>query len=295
MQKRVFLLSALLILAVAGGLATDYLFFHPSLLAGGVRKFGLLKLGGEIPIRAGDGTVWAPPYEKVPPSKFFVYILKEDFSCVWESCGLDGAVVRTLGGYLAGKSFGEPEVVSEFGFDDVSIREKYKSVVIIADRDSKIVGIYPNRDLTDVLNILRLHPPFADFSMLNGVSGYGSLKIGQLAPVRPYGQAPKETKFYLYVFDKKILGQGPCVSVACLGPGYFDYADEFGGWFSSDGELATAAAFGVDTDKLLRAETSLVVIADKNFKIVAIHPNKKASDILTILSFHPELADLSGY
>lgn len=260
-------------------------------------KLGPFVIGKEMPLhfRPGAGTVWAPPYEKIPYSKFYVFIAKNN-SCIWESCGMDGAVVQTLGGYLAGESLSQPVIAEEFGFDNEEIRKRYKSVIIIGDQNAKIVGIYPNRGISNVLSILRLHPKIADFSLLNGVNEAGPLKIGELAPVAPYGGQISEGKnFYVYAFSQNILAKGPCVSVACLGPGYFDYADEFGGWFASDGKLETVKAFGLDVDKLARGEVSLVVVTDKNLRIAAIHPGKIASDILTILRQHPELADLSRF
>lgn len=123
-------------------------------------KFGLFELGKELPFnyRPGDKSVWAPPDEKIPLSKFFVYIAKENFWCIWESCGLEGEKIKLFGGYLAGFTLNQPVFAEDFGFDDKRIRGRYASVIIIGDQNAKIVGIYPNKDIDDLFAVIKFHP-----------------------------------------------------------------------------------------------------------------------------------------
>lgn len=46
---------------------------------------------------------------------------------------------------------------------------RVQSLVLVAQEDGALVGIYPNRGLKDVLPILRLHPDLADFSLLKDI------------------------------------------------------------------------------------------------------------------------------
>lgn len=261
---------------------------------GGVTTFGLFKVGNVLPFRPGDGTGWAYPYDKIPSSRFYVYIAEEKFWCVYESCGLNGSLIRTMGGYLEGRPLEQPDVASEFGFDDDAIWKKYQSILIVGDQNAKIVGIYPNSDMDDVLTILRFYPQLADFSSLEGVKEFGTLKVGDAAPLKPGdAEIPKGKKFYVYAFQQDLIEKGYCIFTACLQPGEVDYIQKLGGWYSSDGKFQTAKAFGLDPDKLSRGEVSLVVVTDKEGRIVAIHSGKTIRDILSILRQHPELADLS--
>lgn len=129
---------------------------------------------------------------------------------------------------------------------------------------------------------------------------------------------PKGKKFYLYAVQKRkydMVGGTPeqwegytprentyqCLIESCRypepdPPHDFLFADmeELGGWFFSNDEESQEMAklFGLDQEKVLRGESSLVVLTDSKGVIVALHPGKTLADTFTILSQHPELVDI---
>lgn len=275
---------------------------------GGVRKFGPLVLGGKSPTGAGDGTF--APYLTVPQLKFYVTIVQDDLWCINESCGIEGALVYTMGGWLemeTPKNF--PDIEEMVGLN-LEKNENIHSIVTIGDREEKLVGIYPNKGLKDLVSILHLHPDVVDFNLLKGVNEFGPLKIGELAPRKPgdptgytknkpsaypLASIPAGKKFYMYVFNKDLIGKGYCAFYECETRKEYpngSYIEDLGGWFSSDGLPETARAFGLDPVKIARGEESLVVVTDPLGKIIAIHPHKTLKDILAILSQLSDVADV---
>jgi hypothetical protein len=94
-----------------------------------------------------------------------------------------------------------------------------------------------------------------------------------------------------------------CFIELCLYPEPFPPQDflfsdihDLGGLFLANytDSPAMATLFGLDHASVLRGETSLVVLADGTDNIRALHPGKTLADALTILSQHPDLADLSA-
>lgn len=296
----------------------------------GVQRLGHIAIGGEAV--AGRGGHTFAPYFEIPLAKFYVTVLDHDIWCSNEDCSLDGALIETMGGWLqAEMTCCGSEIKHEIGLD-LPEQKEVKTLVVVSDSTNKVVGIYPNRGLADVLPVLRLHPDLADFSLLEGVREFGILKVGQPAPLQPgdslaqFGdepprhsitQIPKGKKFYLYAVQKRkydMVGMTPwpseshpfentyqCFIGSCRYPEpdpphdfLFAYIEDLGGWFFSNDEAndALPPLFGLAQDDVLQGTSSLVVLTDAKGIIVAIHPNKTLSDALTILSQHPDLADM---
>ncbi|MFH1192157.1 MAG: hypothetical protein V1655_01655 [bacterium] len=292
-------------------------------------KLGQLKIGGEMPGGPGDTTF--APYMKIPISKFYVSVMEPNSWCINEDCNLDGAFIQTMGGWLEVNHTGDPTLDEFYGLD-LPENKNIKSLVLIGDRDGKIVGIYPSRGLDDVIPILKLHPDLADFNLLKGVDEFGSFKIGELAPLKPGDSIihlsdklvkfspniPKDKKFYLYALQKRkykevgmyngmyeayenkyICSLSGCRYPEPDPPHDFLYADidELGGWFLSNDQSNSEMVklFGLDQEEVLAGKSSLVILTDSKGVIRAIHPNKTMSDALTILSQHPDLADVVGW
>ena len=272
-------------------------------------KIGLLKLGGQIPYGAGDFTL--APYNQIPKSKFYVFMAGDDW-CILESCGIEGNFVQTMGGWLGGENIEQPEIAEDFGLDD-SIR-KYNSVIIVGDANEKVVGIYPNATIKNLFSILKQHPDLADFSLLMGVDKFGSLKLGNPSPIRPgdflqqfkedefiktgyrlsdkevINRLPKHKKFYIFGFEKTFMEKPFCAYLDCFEFGHFEYTRELGGWFSGTNDYETIEQFGLNPQKVNTGEQSLLIVMDPNGLIVAIHPNKKKEDVLSVLWQLPQLA-----
>ncbi|MGK5094847.1 hypothetical protein WDW89_22905 [Deltaproteobacteria bacterium TL4] len=79
--------------------------------------------------------------------------------CVFEDCGIQGGVVECLGGWLSGDSTDQPTYTETLGLDESDAT----SIIVVADQDSKIVGIYPNYTMQNLPEILKRHVNLLDF------------------------------------------------------------------------------------------------------------------------------------
>jgi len=222
----VFILIAIIIAAVI------ILLNYKPLPKGSVRKINRdrdfysepIRIGGSMPSGPGGSTFG--PILNIPNNrKFYVDVAQRDFWCSNESCGLAGSIVQTMGGWIEVENINQPAVVEgAFGLN-LPENKNIKSVVIVGDKNGKIVGIYLNKDYKDVLSILeKNHSNLADFGSLSGVNEFLGLKIGEYAPLRQgddisylfsdkarntENNIPNGKKFYLYSIQKKkniILG-----------------------------------------------------------------------------------------
>src|SRR3989338_66106 len=277
-----------------------------------MKEFGPLAVGSDMPIGGFEGWTFAP-HKTIPASAFYVAIVQDDYWCSLENCDFIGALVKTMGGWLqTTNSEVFPDVKGIMGLD-LEKNNNIKSITIVGDSHSKIVGIYPNIGIQDLLSILRLHPDLAHFDLLKGVDTFGPLKVGEKSPIQPgdltgfqkgiLSEFPNSTiplgeKFYVFSLQKKLLGNGYCAFFECEPPNDYpqgSYIEELGGWFSSDGIRETARAFGLNPDKVAKGEESLVVVTDPNGTIAAIHPGNTFADILGILSQHKDLVDVEEW
>lgn len=332
MQKRPFVvLIACSLLIVATGYFFSSRIDTKDTIAS-VSTLGHIAISGENV--AGRGSLTFAPYHTVPPAKFYVTVVDHDRWCSNEECSLDGALIQTMGGWLqAEKTSGGSEILEEIGLD-LPENKEIKTLVIISDGNNKIAGIYPNRGLSDVLPILRLHPDLADFSLLAGVQEFGSLKVGQPAPLQPgdslarFGNKPARysithvpmgKKFYLFSVQKRkyhmVGGNAPhgrdkpyeneyaCFLSGCRYPEpdpphdfLFANMEDLDGWFFSNDmdNPEMPRLFGLSQEAVLTGTSSLVVLTDSKGIIRALHPGKTLSDALTIVSQHPDLADVEG-
>lgn len=320
-----FIVAFLLVLfAVISFAAYDY----RKLPDESVRKFnrqnepydiGPLKINGKMPNGPGDHTL--APYLEIPESrKFYVSIAEPDIWCVNEDCGIDGAFIQTLGGWLQVDDTDQQEVKATFGLDLLE-NKNIRSIVFVGDNRGKIVGIYPNKKLSDALDILKNYPILADFNILDGVSEFGSLKVGEFAPLKPGDpishlsdeleknskkNVPTGKNFYIYGLEKrkydmvgmyeKYENKYLCFFDSCRypepdPPHDFLYADiyELNGWFLANdiNGRELIKLFGMEPEEVLSGKASLVVVTDASGVILALHPGKTLSDTLTILSLLP--------
>jgi len=122
----------------------------------GVTQYKTITLGMPAAEKANDYIGWAPPYDRVPEeSKFFVYSLGDKTMCISDDCGMGGYFVECLGGWISGyKDIGE---VIDYGFGGVGFDIDAQKIITIADKDGKIVGIYPGASIKNIYYILRNH------------------------------------------------------------------------------------------------------------------------------------------
>ncbi len=288
-------------------------------------KIDLLKIGTKMPAGPGDTTF--APYLKIPASqKFYVSVAEPDIWCTNEYCSIEGALIQTMGGWLQGEDTDQATSEEFFGLN-LPENQHIKSLVVVGDKEGRIVGLYPNKGLKDVLIILKNYRDLADFNLLSGVREFKKLKVGDLSPLKPgdpishmsdelakfsLAHIPKDKKFYLYALQNgkydmagmygKHKNQYACIEEAgCRYPEpdpphdfLYETVDRLGGWFLANDQNNSVMIelFGLNPQEVISGESSLVVLTDSKGIIAALHPQKTMSDALTILSQHPDLADI---
>lgn len=135
----------------------------------GVNKYKTVALGMPAAEKAGDSIGWAPPDDRVPEgSDFYVYSLGDENMCIGASCGIGGYFVECLGGWISGyKDIGE---VVDYGLRDAGMNIDREKLITIADKDAKIVGIYPGAGMRSLPYIMRKHRDLISSETFKGCS-----------------------------------------------------------------------------------------------------------------------------
>lgn len=121
----------------------------------GVGQYKTIKLGMQAAQNAGTDTYWAPPDDKVPKSDFYVYSIGDEDMCIGSSCGIGGYFIECLGGYIAGEKIRTEEF--DYGLRDIGEDINKLKIITIADKEGKIVGIYPGARIRNLPYIMRNH------------------------------------------------------------------------------------------------------------------------------------------
>lgn len=122
----------------------------------GVKQYKTITLGMQAAEGAGTPTIWAPPYRTVPEeSEFFVYSLGEERMCIGADCGIGGHFVECLGGWISGYKVITEEF--DYGLRDAGVDVKNLKIITVADKNAKIVGIYPGARISNLPFIMRNH------------------------------------------------------------------------------------------------------------------------------------------
>ncbi len=248
-------------------------------------QVGDFKIGTPAPFIPGEELTH--PYHVVPPSRFYVYVWQPGLPvpCVYEECGDGGEVVATLRGWLWGTDF--DEFISEHYH-----LPRLKSLVLVADRDSMIVGIYPDAQVSDIPRILKKHPELADFGLLAGVRRLGALEVGEPLPFTLTGKTRENPNFLFLIVHETIEEYPYCPYYECGTK--INLIGMLGGSFHSfdHDSPEIIKQLGLSSHQVARGEITAVIIADADARIASIHPNKDMRDVFTILKQHPELVDM---
>ncbi|MFY9462840.1 MAG: hypothetical protein WAP52_01500, partial [Candidatus Sungiibacteriota bacterium] len=122
----------------------------------------------------------------------------------------------------------------------------------------------------------------------------GAIEVGAPLPFVPTGGTRENPKFYFLIIHETIKELPYCPYYEC--GAYIGFIDMLGGSFHSfdhdDPEIIKQ--LGLSPSHVARGEVTAVIIADADARIVSIHPNKDMRDVFTILSQHPELADVAA-
>jgi len=123
-----------------------------------VHAFGPLRIGGEAP----NGFGQIAPFEgrKIPKSNFYVYVHRRGLPlCEYDGCSIaEGIVIECMGGWFSGD--GHTEISDLVGLDSAEVAQGRESIVVVADENSEIIGIYPNHTEGDILPILSQFPEY---------------------------------------------------------------------------------------------------------------------------------------
>jgi len=253
----------------------------------------------------GFGTPTESPYPEkpyqIPRPKFYIAIAEPNKHCVVDICGIDGSFIKTIGGWIQVYNTKFVETKEFFGLD-LPENKNIEKMTIIGDNTGKIMGIYHNKGLKDVIEILKLHSDLANFSLIKGQKQFGELKVGEFSPLKTeFGK-----KFYLYAFQGISYDKYSylCFLDGCEFPKMEPDINFLSGVINKMGggvlvnskyDAKDALLFGLNPQEVLSGKSSLVVLTDPEGKIIAIHPNKTLSDTITILSQYPNIVNLKDF
>lgn len=151
MKKQSYIHLVVGILIIMSGIFTlrgfPISFFH-----GGVLRFGPLTLGGESPI--GPGSTTFAPELSIPPSRFYIGVAEKDVWCVFEECSPLGGKIAARGGWLQGEDTDHWTTAEDFGLKG---RTDVASVVVVGNKEGRLVGIYPDKTMDNLASILAIH------------------------------------------------------------------------------------------------------------------------------------------
>lgn len=246
------------------------------------KNFNLV-IGGDAPYKPGERLYSS--YDILPPASFYVYLWQPGiyYKCSYEECGPEGATIAALHGWLLGKD------LTEDSREYYDLSPSTKSLVIVADRNSKIVGIYPNELLSDLLDVLKSnHADLLDLKLLEGITEIGDLKIGEKLPFEKvdidyyWPGDVKDPSFYLFFIRQKTVWGcgfrecGAALEIIPYNNGVFIEVNEqkFAGLIEKMGFSSRQVGIG---------EMSAIVVADKDFKVLGIYPDKDMRDMYFIL------------
>lgn len=121
-----------------------------------VKQYKTIKLGMQTAEKTGDSIGWAKPYENIPEGfDFFVYSLGDESMCILSDCGVGGYFVECLGGWISGyKDIGE---IADYGLRNAGVDINKQKIITIADKNGKIVGIYPGSSIKNLPYIMKNH------------------------------------------------------------------------------------------------------------------------------------------
>lgn len=131
-----------------------------------VKRYKTISLGMLAMESAGTHTVWASPDDKVPESDFYVYALGDESLCLNSGCGIGGYFIQCLDGWLSGYSY-EVGNVGDYGLRDAGIDIGDQTIITIADKEGKVVGIYPGARIRNLPYIMRNHRNLVDKDTFN--------------------------------------------------------------------------------------------------------------------------------
>jgi hypothetical protein len=126
-----------------------FLFFSPP---HSVKSFGPLNLGNEAPIVSKNVFEYSLLYDL--KYKFYIYAMEKNMDyCALGDCGMSGILVNCMGGWLSSENINGG--AEEYGLKEEDVYADKSSIIIVADENKKIIGIYPNYRIQNIPYILK--------------------------------------------------------------------------------------------------------------------------------------------
>ncbi|MDO8660074.1 MAG: hypothetical protein Q7K54_05790 [Candidatus Parcubacteria bacterium] len=129
-------------------LVSVYLFSFPR----SVKSFGPLNVGDQAPIVSENVVEYE--YLYTLKYKFYIYAVEKDMSyCALADCGMSGVLVSCMGGWLSADN--PNGGAGDYGLKDREVEVGKSSIIVVADKNKKILGIYPNYKIQNIPYILK--------------------------------------------------------------------------------------------------------------------------------------------
>ncbi len=117
-----------------------------------------IAVGNILPVAAGE-------LQKISKYKFYILLVdKKDAFPKKYSWPFEEVINKKIGGLIE-RADSSNSVFKEIFGSNNGKNKRIFSVVIITDKNAKIVGVYSNKKLFELLDVLQLHPNLIDLSL----------------------------------------------------------------------------------------------------------------------------------
>ena len=117
-----------------------------------------IKVGNSLPINANE-------QQKISKHKFYILLVdRKDAFLKKYSWALEEVINEKLGGLIERADSSATIFTEIFGLNNEK-NKKIFSVVIVTDKNAKIIGVYPNKKLHELVDVLQLHPDLIDLTL----------------------------------------------------------------------------------------------------------------------------------
>lgn len=119
-----------------------------------VKSFGPLRVGDQAPVVSENVIEYKHLYNLT--YKFYVYAMEKGMSfCALGDCGMSGILVSCMGGWLSADGLSGDGGASDYGLKEEEVEAGQSSIIIVANQDREIIGIYPNSRIRNIPYILK--------------------------------------------------------------------------------------------------------------------------------------------
>lgn len=116
-----------------------------------------IKVGNIMPVSTDE-------LQKISQQKFYVLLLDKNQSFPKKYLGNFPEIIKKMGGLIELINSRNPLFKEIFGLKNDKNKRIF-SVVIITDKNATIVGVYPNKKLSELVDVLQLYPDLIDLSL----------------------------------------------------------------------------------------------------------------------------------